>query len=66
MGHREKWKLHNGCTGNEKMLVPQPIKVEAAPVPEQPQTTTEKDCVVPDWAKNMGHEDKWKLHNGCK
>ncbi len=25
-----------------------------------------EDCVVPDWAKKMGHEDKWKLHNGCK
>jgi hypothetical protein len=23
-------------------------------------------CRVPDFAKAMGHEDKWKLHNNCK
>lgn len=23
-------------------------------------------CKVPDFAKAMGHEDKWKLHNNCK
>lgn len=24
------------------------------------------NCVVPDWAKNIGHEEKWKLHHGCE
>jgi hypothetical protein len=23
-------------------------------------------CKVPDFAKAMGHEDKWKLHNNCR
>jgi hypothetical protein len=23
-------------------------------------------CKVPDFAKAMGHEEKWKLHNHCK
>lgn len=23
-------------------------------------------CKVPDYAKAMGHEEKWKLHNNCK
>ena len=23
-------------------------------------------CKVPEFAKKMGHEDKWKLHNNCK
>jgi hypothetical protein len=23
-------------------------------------------CKVPDFAKALGHEDKWKLHNNCK
>jgi hypothetical protein len=23
-------------------------------------------CKVPDFAKAMGHEEKWKLHNNCK
>ena len=26
----------------------------------------EKDCVVPQFAIDMGHEEVWKLHNGCK
>lgn len=25
----------------------------------------EKDCTVPQFAIDMGHEEKWKLHNGC-
>ena len=28
--------------------------------------TVNKDCEAPDWAKAIGHEEKWKLHNGCK
>lgn len=24
-----------------------------------------KDCVAPDWAIKIGHEEKWILHNGC-
>ena len=23
-------------------------------------------CKVPEFAKAMGHEDKWKLHNNCR
>lgn len=23
-------------------------------------------CQVPDWAIKIGHEEKWKLHHGCK
>lgn len=26
----------------------------------------EKDCTVPQFAIAMGHEDKWRLHNGCE
>lgn len=25
-----------------------------------------KDCVVPDWAKAIWHEELWKKHHGCK
>jgi hypothetical protein len=24
-----------------------------------------KDCEIPAFAKAIGHEDKWLLHNGC-
>ena len=26
---------------------------------------TNEDCKIPDWVKKIGHEEKWKLHNGC-
>lgn len=26
----------------------------------------EERCKVPDFAKAVGHEEKWKLHNNCK
>ena len=25
----------------------------------------EERCRVPEFAKQLGHEEKWKLHNGC-
>jgi len=32
----------------------------------QPQTASEEErCRVPEFAKRIGHEEKWKLHNGC-
>jgi hypothetical protein len=27
--------------------------------------TVDPRCVVPDWAKAIGHEEMWKLHNNC-
>lgn len=39
----------------------------AAPAASAPTDPAEADrCKVPDFAKAMGHEDKWKLHNNCK
>ena len=33
----------------------------------QPTSSSEEErCKVPDFAIKMGHEDKWKLHNGCQ
>ena len=32
-----------------------------------PGDTAEAErCKVPDFAKALGHEEKWKLHNNCK
>jgi hypothetical protein len=28
--------------------------------------TTNKECIPPQWAINIGHAEKWKLHHGCK
>ena len=30
------------------------------------QKTFNKKCVPPQWAIDMGHAEKWKLHHGCK
>lgn len=27
---------------------------------------TKEECEVPEWAIKIGHEEQWKLHNGCK
>jgi hypothetical protein len=35
--------------------------VQSTPV----SPTEEERCRVPEFAKKMGHEEKWKLHNGC-
>lgn len=34
--------------------------------PSAPASPAEEErCRVPDFAKKLGHEEKWKLHNGC-
>lgn len=39
----------------------------AAAVASSPIDAAEAErCKVPDFAKAMGHEEKWKLHNNCK
>ena len=35
-----------------------------AAVPVDP--AEQERCKVPDFAKAMGHESQWKLHNNCK
>jgi len=39
----------------------------AAGLPAAPADSAEAErCRVPDFAKAMGHEEKWKLHNNCR
>jgi hypothetical protein len=43
------------------------LQVNAAPTQQAPIDPAEAErCKVPDFAKAMGHEEKWKLHNNCK
>ncbi len=65
MGHEEKWKEHNGCADDAQ-------EAQQIAMPKAPQNQTisddkkpKKDCVVPQFALDMGHEKQWKLHNGC-
>ncbi len=27
--------------------------------------SVKEECIVPEWVKKIGHEEKWKLHNKC-
>jgi len=40
------------------------LTTESTPAPLDPKEA--ERCKVPDFAKAMGHEEKWKLHNNCK
>jgi hypothetical protein len=42
-------------------------RAQAAAAPATPADAAEAErCRVPEFAKAMGHEDKWKLHNNCR
>ncbi|MDP1900782.1 MAG: DUF4395 domain-containing protein [Rubrivivax sp.] len=43
-----------------------PTAMTAATARAPIDPTEAERCKVPDFAKAMGHEDKWKLHNNCK
>ena len=47
----------------EKKVEPTQAAVE---VEEKTAKAINKECEAPGWAKAIGHEEKWKLHNGCK
>lgn len=36
-----------------------------SPADEQPKKAVDEKCQAPKWAIAIGHEEKWKLHNGC-
>jgi hypothetical protein len=43
------------------------IQQSATSTPAVPMDPAEAErCKVPDFAKALGHEEKWKLHNNCK
>ena len=50
--------------GSQKMDLAQQTGTSAPTAPIDPAEA--ERCKVPDYAKVMGHEEKWKLHNNCK
>ncbi|MDP1999698.1 MAG: DUF4395 domain-containing protein [Rhodoferax sp.] len=45
---------------------PQPAPTASPALPASPVAAAEAErCTVPAFAKAIGHEDKWKLHNNC-
>lgn len=53
--------LAPGLAGKGPLPVP---TADNTPAPLDPAEA--ERCKVPDFAKAMGHEEKWKLHNNCK
>jgi Domain of unknown function (DUF4395) len=51
-------------TGPQNVRIAQQPGTSATAAPIDPAEA--ERCKVPDFAKAMGHEEKWKLHNNCK
>lgn len=56
-----QWTYGTGRQGTSQSLSGR-TGISAAPV----DPAEAERCKVPDFAKAMGHEEKWKLHNNCK
>lgn len=50
--------------GPQNVRIAQQAGTSAPAAPIDPAEA--ERCKVPDFAKAMGHEEKWKLHNNCK
>lgn len=57
------WTSH--VAANDPYARSAPEAVATMPAPQRDAAEAER-CKVPDFAKAMGHEEKWKLHNNCK
>ena len=58
------WTSHVITNDPYALVMPVATASNAAPVSVDPAEA--ERCKVPDFAKAMGHEEKWKLHNNCK
>ena len=45
--------------------IPQAQGLDASTSPLELSPSEQERCRVPEFAKQLGHEEKWKLHNGC-
>jgi hypothetical protein len=51
-------------TGTQKLTQVPQASASVISIPIDPAEA--ERCKVPDFAKALGHEEKWKLHNNCK
>lgn len=56
------WAVHM-ASNDPYARAREPASALAAPVVDAAEA---ERCKVPDFARAMGHEEKWKLHNNCK
>lgn len=59
------WGLAPLVAPNRHPVAPLTRTSEPAAHPNPQDTAEVERCKVPDFAKAMGHEEKWKLHNHC-
>lgn len=57
------WTAH--VAGNDPYARSEPEVTVSTTAPPADAAEAER-CKVPDFAKAIGHEEKWKLHNNCK
>jgi hypothetical protein len=50
------------ATYASSLMASEPV---AAPAGEPAEQIVDEKCQAPKWAIAIGHEDQWKLHNGC-
>jgi hypothetical protein len=63
VGATGSWVGHQGtATAAARAGDAQPTAAAQAPL----DPAEAERCKVPDFAKAMGHEEKWKLHNNCR
>jgi hypothetical protein len=58
-----QWAYHGGAV---QMPLQPADRVQNTPATTPIAPEEAARCKVPDFAKAMGHEEKWKLHNHCK
>jgi hypothetical protein len=56
------WAVQDRGSHPPTLPAAEPATARAAPL----DPAEVERCKVPDFAKAMGHEEKWKLHNNCK
>lgn len=60
------WAVPRLAARHPHVPMAHPGPVDAAPSSAQPDPAELARCKVPDFAKAMGHEEMWKLHNHCQ
>jgi hypothetical protein len=52
-------------TASSERVQPPAAKLQGPPLSPSQEAAEAERCRVPEFAKAMGHEAKWKLHNNC-
>lgn len=61
----EEEKISNSSS-EQNVIQNESKKDNIVDIIKQKNTKTDDECQPPQWAIDMGHGEKWKLHHGCK